>query len=133
LYKIVQKKEGTVEFWIQLILNNEETRKKCVSGLNSAYKNHFSPVNTSFVDKSSFKRNRKFRVLEKEVWNTGLTYHSETGVKKILAGCNLIIKLVKIWVYPKKFCEAEPCRDFFGVKTINCGSAPRCPVKYLPG
>jgi hypothetical protein len=67
LYKIVQKKEGTVEFRIQLILNNEETRKKCVSGLNSAYKNHFSPVNTSFVDKSSFKRNRKFRVLEKEV------------------------------------------------------------------
>ena len=44
-YKIVQKKEGSVEFRIQLIQDNEETRKKCVSDLNAAYKSHFSPVN----------------------------------------------------------------------------------------
>ncbi len=56
-----------------------------------------------------------------------------TGVKKIKVGYDLTVKLVKIWVYPMKFCEADPCRDFFGVETINCGPAPRCPVKYLPG
>jgi hypothetical protein len=59
-------------------------------------------------------------------------YHL-TGVKKILVGCDLTVKFVKIWVYPMKFCEADPYRDFFGVETIDCGPAPRCPVKYLPG
>jgi hypothetical protein len=42
-------------------------------------------------------------------------YHL-TGVKKILVGCDLTVKFVKIWV-----------------ETIDCGPAPRCPVKYLPG
>jgi hypothetical protein len=39
-----------------------------------------------------------------------------TGVKKILMGCDLTVKLVKIWV-----------------ETINYGPAPQCLVKYLPG
>jgi len=66
-YKIVQKKDGSVEFRIQLIQDNEETRKKCISDLNSAYRDHFSPINISFVDKFPLQRNRKFKVLEKEV------------------------------------------------------------------
>ena len=67
LYKIVQKKEGTVEFRIQLLQDNEETRKKCASDLNSAYENHFSPVNIGFVDEFLLQRNRTFKFLEKEV------------------------------------------------------------------
>jgi hypothetical protein len=47
--------------------DNEETRKKCISDLNSAYKNHFLPENVRFVDKFSLQRNRKFKVLEKEI------------------------------------------------------------------
>ena len=46
-----------------------------------------------------------------------------TGVKKVLVGCYLTLKLFKIWIYPMKVCEADPCRDFFGVETINCGPA----------
>ena len=66
-YKIVQKKDGSVEFRIQLLQDNQETRRKCVSDLNTAYKNHFTPVNISFVNNFSLQRNRKFKVLEKEV------------------------------------------------------------------
>ena len=50
-------------------------------------------------------------------------YHL-TGVEKIMVGCDLTVKLVKTWFYPMKFCEADPCRDFFGVETINYGPAP---------
>jgi hypothetical protein len=63
----VQKKDGSVEFRIQLLQDNQETRRKCVSDLNTAYKNHFTPVNISFVNNFSLQRNRKFKVLEKEV------------------------------------------------------------------
>jgi len=66
-YKIVQNKEGSVEFRIQLLQDNDRTRKKCASDLNSAYKSHFSPVNISFVDKFTLQRNRKFKFLEKEI------------------------------------------------------------------
>ena len=66
-YKIVQKKEDSVEFRIQLMQDNEETRKKCVSDLNSSFKTHFSPINISFVDKFLLQNNRKFKVIEKEV------------------------------------------------------------------
>jgi hypothetical protein len=66
MYKIVQKKDGSIEFRIQLLQNNKETRNKCVSDLNAAYRNHFSPVNIRFVDTFPLQRNRKFRVLEKE-------------------------------------------------------------------
>jgi len=38
-------------------------------------------------------------------------------------GWNLSAGLVKNWVYPMKFCEADPFRDFFGVETINYGPA----------
>jgi hypothetical protein len=65
-YKIIQKKDGSVEFRIQLLQDNKETRKKCVSDLKAAYRNHFSPVNISFVDNFLLQRNRKFKVLEKE-------------------------------------------------------------------
>jgi len=66
-YKMIQKKDGSVEFRIQLRQDNEETREKCIFNLNSAYKDHFSPVNISFVDEFSLQRNRKFEFLEKEV------------------------------------------------------------------
>ena len=56
-----------------------------------------------------------------------------TGVKKNMAGCDSTVNLVKIWVSPMKFCEADPCRDFSGVETKNYGPLPRYPVKYLPG
>ena len=65
-YKIVQKKEGSVEFRIQLMQDNEETRKKCASDLNAAYRSHFSPVNVEFVNNFVLQNNRKFKVLEKE-------------------------------------------------------------------
>jgi len=51
-----------------------------------------------------------------------------TGVEKILAGRNLTAESVKSWIYPMKFCEADPCRDFFGVETINCGPASPAPL-----
>ena len=66
-YKIVQKKDGSIEFRIQLLQDNEESRKKCRSDLKSAYKSHFSPVNIRFVDEFQLQRNRKFKVIEKEV------------------------------------------------------------------
>ena len=66
-YKIVQKKDGSIEFRIQLLQDNEETRKKCRSDLKTVYKNHFSPVNIRFVDDFQLQRNRKFKVIEKEV------------------------------------------------------------------
>jgi phenylacetate-CoA ligase len=65
-YKIVQMKKGTIEFRILLFQNKEETRKKCISDLNSAFKDHFSPVNIRFVDDFPLQSNRKFKVLEKE-------------------------------------------------------------------
>jgi phenylacetate-CoA ligase len=66
-YKIVQKKDGSIEFQIQLLQDNEETRKKCVSDLNTAYSSHFSNVNVEIVNKFLLQNNRKFKVLEKEV------------------------------------------------------------------
>ena len=65
-YKIVQTKEGSVEFRIQLLQDNDETRKKCASDLNAAYRSHFSPVNVEFVNNFVLQNNRKFKVLEKE-------------------------------------------------------------------
>jgi phenylacetate-CoA ligase len=65
-YKIVQTKKGTIEFRILLHQNKEDRRKKCISDLNSAFKDHFSPVNIRFVDDFPLKPNRKFKVLEKE-------------------------------------------------------------------
>jgi len=36
-------------------------------------------------------------------------------------------KSVKKWVYPMKFCVADPFRDFIGVETKNCGPAAPAP------
>jgi hypothetical protein len=66
-YKIVQKKDGSIEFRIQLLEDNEETKKKCISDLRAAYRDYFSPVNIRFVDEFKLQRNRKFKVLEKEL------------------------------------------------------------------
>jgi hypothetical protein len=65
-YKIAQTKKGTIEFRILLLQNKEETRKKCISDLNSAFKDHFSPVNIEFVDDFPLKPNLKFKVLGKQ-------------------------------------------------------------------
>ena len=65
-YKIIQTKEGNIVFRIQLLQDEEETRKKCISDFTSAFKHHFSPVNIRFVDDFPLKPNRKFKVLEKE-------------------------------------------------------------------
>jgi len=65
-YKIIQTKKGTFEFKILLFQNNENTRKKCITELNAAFKNHFSPLNIRFVDEFQLPNNRKFKVLEKE-------------------------------------------------------------------
>ena len=59
-----------------------------------------------------------------------------TGVKKNLVGWKLTTELVKSWVYPMKFCEADPYKDFFGVEMKNCGPAApaqwnACPMKFL--
>jgi hypothetical protein len=64
--KIVQKKDGHIEFRIQLKQDNEKTRNKFASDLNAVYQRHFSPVNIGFVDRFTLQRNRKFKVLEKE-------------------------------------------------------------------
>jgi phenylacetate-CoA ligase len=65
-YKIVQTIKGPIEFRILLLQNTEETRKKCISDLNAAFKDHFSPVHIRFVDEFPLQLNRKFKVLEKE-------------------------------------------------------------------
>ena len=65
-YKIIQTIKGSIEFRILLFQNNENTRRKCVSDLNAAFKNHFSPLNIRFVDEFQLPHNRKFKVLEKE-------------------------------------------------------------------
>jgi len=41
--------------------------------------------------------------------------------EKNLTGRNLTADLVENWVYPMKFCEADPFRDFFGVEMKNRG------------
>ena len=65
-YKIVQTIKGSIEFRILLFQNNEDTRRKCISDLNAAFKNHFSPLSIQFVDEFQLPHNRKFKVLEKE-------------------------------------------------------------------
>lgn len=65
-YKIVQTKAGPIEFRVLLLEDSEESRRKCICDLNSAYKDHFSPVNIKFVDEFPLQPNRKFKVLEKE-------------------------------------------------------------------
>jgi phenylacetate-CoA ligase len=65
-YRIVQTKKGTIEFRILLLQDNKEKREKCISDLNSVFKDHFSPVNIRFVDDFPLQPNRKFKVLEKE-------------------------------------------------------------------
>ena len=65
-YKIVQTIKGSIEFRILLSENNEDTRSKCISDLNAAFKNHFSPLSIQFVDEFQLPHNRKFKVLEKE-------------------------------------------------------------------
>jgi phenylacetate-CoA ligase len=65
-YKIIQTKKGSIEFRIQLFHNTDSTRRKCISDLSAAFKNHFSPLSIRFVDKFQLSHNRKFKVLEKE-------------------------------------------------------------------
>ena len=65
-YKVVQTKQGLIEFRILLFKDKEETRAKCIADLELAFKNHFSPVNIRFVDDFPLQPNRKFKVLEKE-------------------------------------------------------------------
>ncbi len=65
-YKIIQTMKGLIEFRILLFQNNENTRRKCISDLNAAFKDHFSPLSIQFVDEFQLTRNRKFKVLEKE-------------------------------------------------------------------
>ena len=36
-----------------------------------------------------------------------------------MAGCDLTVKFTTGWVYPLKFWEADPYRDFFGIETAN--------------
>ena len=65
-YKIVQTIKGSIEFRILLFQNNENTRRKCISDLNAAFKDHLSPLSIQFVDEFQLSHNRKFKVLEKE-------------------------------------------------------------------
>ena len=65
-YKIIQTLKGSIEFRILLSENNEDTRKKCISDLNAAFKDHFSPLTIQFADEFQLPNNRKFKVLEKE-------------------------------------------------------------------
>ena len=65
-YKVVQTKEGLIEFRILLFDNNEVVQKKCRLDMDNAFKDHFSPVNIKYVDDFPLQPNRKFKVLEKE-------------------------------------------------------------------
>jgi len=40
---------------------------------------------------------------------------------------NLTRKSAEKWVYPMKFCEADPIRDFIGVETKICRPCPVAP------
>ena len=65
-YKIIQTIKGSIEFRIRLFQNDEETRKRCISDVNAAFKDHFSPLSIQFVDDFELPANGKFKVLEKE-------------------------------------------------------------------
>ena len=65
-YKIVQTKEGKIEFRILLVDNNEENRKRCIADLSSAFDKEFFPLNVQFVDSFTMSSRGKFKVLEKE-------------------------------------------------------------------
>jgi len=65
-YKIIQTIGGSIEFRILLSENNENERSKCIADLNTAFKDHFSPLTIRFVDEFRLPENRKFKVLEKE-------------------------------------------------------------------
>lgn len=65
-YKIIQTIKGSIEFRILLFQNNENTRTKCISDLNAAFKDHFPQPDIQFVDEFQLTSNGKFKVLEKE-------------------------------------------------------------------
>lgn len=65
-YKIVQTKNSDIEFRIHLSHDTEESRKRCLSDLSSAFSKHFSPLNIRFVKNFPVSPTGKFKVLERE-------------------------------------------------------------------
>jgi phenylacetate-coenzyme A ligase PaaK-like adenylate-forming protein len=65
-YKIVQTKNGDIEFIIQLSEDTEENRQLCLSELSSIFGSNFSPLNLKFVDSFPVPACGKFKVLEKQ-------------------------------------------------------------------
>lgn len=65
-FKIVQTKNGNIEFRIHLSHDTEESRKRCLSDLSSAFSKHFSPLNIRFVKNFPVSPTGKFKVLERK-------------------------------------------------------------------
>jgi len=65
-YQIFQDKNGNIEFRIHLSHDTEESRKRCLSDLSSAFSKHFSTLNIRFVKRFSVSPTGKFKVIERE-------------------------------------------------------------------
>jgi len=58
---------------------------------------------------------------EISVRNERSEFHRDKKSEKNIGRGGLTGKSVKKWVYPMKFCEADPLRDFIGVETKISG------------
>lgn len=65
-YKIVQTKTNDIEFRIHLSHDTEDSRKRCLSDLSSAFSKHFPPLNIRFVKRFAVSPTGKFKVIERE-------------------------------------------------------------------
>jgi len=64
-YKVVQAKNGDIEFRIHLFHDTEENRKRCVSDLTLAFGEHISPLRVKFIKEFPIRTSGKFKVIEK--------------------------------------------------------------------
>ncbi|MFQ5963111.1 MAG: phenylacetate--CoA ligase family protein [Candidatus Scalinduaceae bacterium] len=64
-YKVVQNKNGDIEFRVQLLNDTKEFRRRCLLDLNSAFGKYFSLVKVKFFKVFSLTSGGKFKVIEK--------------------------------------------------------------------
>lgn len=74
-YKVVQTKEGRIEFRVLLFQDTEEMRIRCITDINDLFQGIFSPLRVLFVEDFPLEKNMKFKVVEKE----GRKTHKEPG------------------------------------------------------
>ena len=65
-YKVVETKAGNINFKVQLVNDDEDNRRRCISDLNAAFRQYIAPIEVNFVDHFAVVRTGKFKVIEKE-------------------------------------------------------------------